>query len=62
MDTNTRLAILVLIFLFGGLVWTLVLSLRRAQLAATRFHEHQARPRVAADFRQVAPLVLRRQK
>ena len=41
MDTNTRLAILVLIFLFGGLVWTgtLVLRRRRAPLVTTRSYE-----------------------
>ena len=36
MDTNTRLAILVLIVLFGGLVWALVVTRPRALLAATR--------------------------
>src|SRR5271166_4069403 len=62
MDTNTRLAILAMISLFGeGGVWTLVLSRRCSQLAATRFHEHEARPDVA-DFRQAAPAASWRQK
>ena len=41
MDTNIRLAILVLIFLFGGLVraGALLLRRRRAQVEATSFHE-----------------------
>jgi hypothetical protein len=59
MDTNTRLAILVLISLFG-LVWTRVLS-RRRPLPATRLYDHEARPRVG-DFRRVVPVVLRRRK
>jgi len=63
MDTNIRLAILVLIFLFGGLVWagTLLLRRRRAQVEATSFREHAARLRVA-NRHQVAPVLLRRQK
>jgi len=61
MDMNTRLAIVVLIFLFGGVVWTLVLSRRASQLAATRFHEHEARPCVV-DIRQTAPVASWRQK
>ncbi len=61
MDTNTRWAILAVILLFGGGVWTLVLNRRCSQLAATRFHEHEARPGVA-DFRQAAPAASWRQK
>jgi CBS domain containing-hemolysin-like protein len=63
MDTNIRLAILVLIFLFGGSVWaeTLLLRRRRAQVEAMRFREHEARPRVA-NFHQATPVILRRQK
>jgi len=55
------LAIVVLIFLFGVVVWTLVLSRRASQLAATRFHEHEARPCVV-DIRQTAPVASWRQK
>src|SRR5208337_418066 len=62
MDTNTRWAILALILLFGGGgAWRLVLSRRCSQLAATRFHEHEARPGVA-DFHQAALVASWRQK